>query len=211
MNTQPSSVAVIYVVDDDPSVRKALTRLFKTRGWATKAFPSARDFLEGARGDVAGCLILDVRMPGLSGLELQELLTSHGFDIPIVFMSAHGDIPMSVKAVKAGAVDFLPKPVDSEQLVEVVRAAVEKHVREREASAALRTFRIRLESLTVREREVMGLVVEGLLNKQIADRLGVTLDTVKVHRGRVMRKTGVESVAELARLCERGGISPPEH
>jgi len=206
MNASPPDNAMVYVVDDDASVRRALVRMFKARGWRATACSTAKAFLEEANGDTVGCLVLDVQMPGLSGLELQELLNSHRVDIPIVFMSAHGDIPMSVKAVKAGAVDFLPKPVDSDQLFEVVCGAVERHVAESEARATVQTFRTRLEKLTAREREVMGLVVEGLLNKQIADQLGITLDTVKVHRGRVMRKTGVASVAELVRLCERAGV-----
>ncbi|MGI9243720.1 MAG: response regulator transcription factor [Verrucomicrobiales bacterium] len=199
--------ATIYVVDDDPSVRKALKRAFKTSGCQVEAFPSALDFLNGGRRDVTGCLLLDVRMPGLSGLELQEKLVSHKIDLPIVFITGHGDIPMSVKAIKAGAVDFLPKPIDPDQLFEVVRAAIEKHALVREANASLREFRRCIDTLTRREREVMDLVVKGRLNKQIADSLGITEFTVKVHRGRAMRKARVESVAELVTLCERAGIA----
>ena len=204
--TLPSN-ATIYVVDDDASVRKALTRVFKTRGGQVSAFSSAQEFLAEGLRDVTGCLLLDVRMPDLSGLELQERLVSHHIDLPIVFITGHGDIPMSVKAMKAGAVDFLPKPIDPDQLFEVVCAAVEKHARERELNASLREFRRCIDTLTQREREVIDLVIQGLLNKQIADRLGITVYTVKMHRGRGMRKAKVESVAELVTLCERAGIS----
>jgi RNA polymerase sigma factor (sigma-70 family) len=199
--------AMIYVVDDDASVRKALKRVFRTRDCQVLAFSSAQEFLKEGRSDVTGCLLLDVRMPGLSGLELQERMVSHQIDLPIVFITGHGDIPMSVKAMKAGAVDFLPKPIDPDPLFEVVRAAVEKHARQRESNAALQEFQRCIDMLTQREREVMNLVIEGLPNKQIADRLGVTDYTVKVHRGRAMRKAKVESVAELAILCERAGIT----
>jgi FixJ family two-component response regulator len=198
---------MIYVVDDDASVRKALTRVFKTRGCQVLPFSSAQEFLKEGRSDVTGCLLLDVRMPGLSGLELQEKLVEHHIDLPIVFITGHGDIPMSVKAMKAGAVDFLRKPIDPDQLFEVVRAAVEKHAGERKSNAILREFRRCIDTLTQREREVMDLVITGLLNKQIADRLGIAVDTVKAHRGRTMRKAKVESVAELAILCERAGIT----
>jgi RNA polymerase sigma factor (sigma-70 family) len=199
--------AMIYVVDDDASVRKALKRVFRTRQCQVLAFSSAQEFLKEGRSDVTGCLLLDVRMPGLSGLELQEKLVSNHIDLPIVFITGHGDIPMSVKAMKAGAVDFLPKPIDPDHLFEVVRAAVEKHARQRESNAASREFRRCIDMLTQREREVMDLVIEGLPNKQIADRLDVTVYTVKKHRGSAMRKAKVESVAELATLCERAGIT----
>ena len=202
--------ATIYVVDDDASVRKAMRRVFETRGCQVFAYSSAKEFLQEGRADVIGCLILDVRMPGLSGLELQEKLVSHHIDLPIVFITGHGDIPMSVRAIKAGAVDFLPKPIDPDQLFEVVCAAVEKHAKERAQNASLREFRRSVEQLTRREREVMDLVIQGLLNKQIADRLGITEYTVKVHRGRAMRKAKVQSVAELVVLCERAGIGEPQ-
>jgi FixJ family two-component response regulator len=199
--------AIVYVVDDDASVRKAMTRMFKSLGLEVAAFGAAREFLDYERRDVPGCLLLDVQMPGQTGIELQEELAAHRVDLPIVFMTGHGDIPMTVKAMRSGAVDFLTKPVDEQQLIDTVRQAIQRHARERLESADLREFRQRVDSLSKREHEVMNLVIGGMLNKQIARRLGITEYTVKVHRGRVMEKTGTESVAELVRLCERSGIS----
>ncbi|MEP4076242.1 response regulator transcription factor [Haloferula sp.] len=209
MNSKLPDDAIIYVVDDDDSVRKALTRMLKTEGWNVSAFPSAEDFLAEARSDVSGCVLLDVQMPGQSGLELQELLVTHRIGLPIIFMTAHGDIPMTVKAIKAGAVDFLSKPVDRECLLQLVEEAVILHAQQQGDRAILDAFRKRIDSLTGREREVMGLVVEGLLNKQIAARLEITEFTVKVHRGRAMRKAEVESVAELVAQWERAGLAVP--
>lgn len=200
--------AIVYVVDDDASVRRAVERLLRSAGLQVEAFETAGAFLEHERADAPGCLVLDVRMPGRSGIELQEELTAHGVDLPIVFMTAHGDIPMSVKAIKDGAVDFLPKPVQEEVLLDVVNKAIERHAREREESSDIHEFELLVDTLTPREREVMDLVILGLLNKQIALRLEISLVTVKVHRGRVMTKTGVGSVAELVRLCERAGLAP---
>jgi FixJ family two-component response regulator len=201
------SDAAVYVVDDDVSVRKAVTRMFKSLGFQVASFGTAREFLEYQRADVPGCLILDVQMPGQTGIELQEKLVEHDVDLPIVFMTAHGDIPMTVKAMQSGAVDFLPKPVDEQQLVRTVQQAIERHVIERQEKAAEHEFRRLVATLSKREYEVMTLVIGGMLNKQIARRLGITEYTVKVHRGRVMEKTGVNSVAELVRLCERSGIA----
>ena len=202
--------AIVYVVDDDISVRKAMTRMFKSLGLEVATFSTAREFLDCRQKDVPGCLILDVQMPGLTGLELQEELVAHQVDLPIVFMTGHGDIPMTVKAMRSGAVDFLPKPVDEQQLVQTVHQAIERNARKRHESAALSDFRQRVDSLSKRESEVMTLVISGLLNKQIASRLGITEHTVKVHRGRVMEKTGVDSVAQLVRLCERSGVARPD-
>ena len=202
--------AIVYVVDDDISVRKAMTRMFKSLGLEVATFGTAREFLDCRRKDVPGCLILDVQMPGLTGLELQEELVAHQVDLPIVFMTGHGDIPMTVKAMRSGAVDFLPKPVDEQQLVQAVHQAIERNARKRQESAILSDFRRRVDSLSKRESEVMTLVISGLLNKQIASRLGITEHTVKVHRGRVMEKTGVDSVAQLVRLCERSGVARPD-
>jgi len=203
-----SAAAIVYVVDDDASVRKAVTRLLRADGLQVEAFERASAFLEHEREDAAGCVILDVQMPGLSGMELQEELVAHGVDLPIVFMTGHGDIPMSVKAMKGGAVDFLPKPVGDELLLETVRRALDGHARRRLETAELGESRRRLGSLTRREYEVMTLVVSGMLNKQIAFKLGISLDTVKVHRGRVMAKSGVDSLAELVRLYERAQLAP---
>lgn len=197
----------IYVVDDDESVRRALERLFRSVGFGVETFPSGVDLLQRDLPDGIGCLVLDVQMPGPDGLELQTELAARGIDLPIVFLTGHGDIPMTVEAMKGGAVDFLPKPVDRDVLLASVEAGLELHERLRAQTANLSQFRSRVESLTKREREVMGLVVAGRLNKQIASDLGIALDTVKVHRGRVMRKTRVESLAELVRLVERAGIT----
>lgn len=203
----PLSDATVYVVDDDASVRKAMARKFKSLGFQVATFESADEFLAFQRpDDAAGCLLLDVQMPGQSGIELQEKLISHHVDLPIVFITGHGDIPMTVKAIQNGAVDFLPKPVDEQQLIETVQQAIERQSREREDSIAVREFRQRVDSLSKREYEVMTLVISGMLNKQIGRQLGITEHTVKVHRRRAMEKTGVGSVAELARLCERSGI-----
>ena len=202
---EPSGI--VFVVDDDPSVRKASARLFRSAGFQVETFETAQEFLEFLRPDQPSCLVLDVRMPGLSGVELQEQMKAHDADLPIVFMTGHGDIPMTVKAMKAGAVDFLPKPVSDERLLQAVADAVDTHALRRQQSAELAEFRKRVESLTSRESEVMKLVINGLLNKQIATQLGISKATVKVHRGRVMGKTEVESVAELVRLHERAGLS----
>ena len=207
--SQEVADAMIYVVDDDELVRRATARKFRALGFQVATFGSAREFLDFPRADMAGCLILDVQMPGKTGIELQEELAAHQIDLPIVFMTAHGDIPMSVQAMKAGAVDFLPKPVDEQQLVQTVQQAISRFTRRREESADLDDFRRRVDSLSKREREVMMLVVSGLLNKQIASRLGIVEYTVKVHRRRVMDKTEVGSLAELVRLCERSGILSP--
>ena len=197
--------AIVYVVDDDPSVRKATARLFRTAGCEVVTFESADEFLDYQTSDTPACLILDLDMPGRSGIELQAELAARLIGLPIVFMTGHGDIPTTVSAMKQGAVDFLPKPVDDQRLIETVQQAIEAHARELELSQSVNEFKQKLDLLTRREHEVMMLVIEGLLNKQVAKRMGVTEATVKVHRGRVMEKTGVDSIAELVRLCERGG------
>ncbi|KAA5542715.1 response regulator transcription factor [Roseiconus nitratireducens] len=205
----PFRNAIVYIIDDDQSVRTAKARLLKSVGLGVQTFGSAREFLDHDRADVPGCLLLDVRMPGLSGLDLQQELVARKVDLPIVFMSAHGDIPMSVRAIKAGAVDFLPKPVDDQVLLDAVGQAIDAHVLERRANAELSDIHARIESLTPREREVLMLVTEGLINKQIASRLGISLPTVKIHRRHLMEKMGVASVAELVRMVEKSGVSTP--
>ena len=202
-----SSGAIVYVVDDDLSVRKATARLFRTAGFNVESFRSADEFLEYPASDLPGCLILDLEMPGRSGIELQKELASRQIGLPIVFMTGHADVPTTVTAMKQGAIDFLPKPVEDDRLIATVTRAIENYSAELIQQSDVREFRGRVALLTRREREVMMLVIEGLLNKQIAARLGVTEATVKVHRGRVMEKTEVESVAELVRLCERGGVT----
>ena len=201
--------ATVYVVDDDESVRKATARLLKSVGFRVETFASARDFLDQDRDDVLGCLVVDIRMPGMSGLELQQELLRANVDIPIVFLTAHGDVPMTVRAMKSGAVDFLPKSVSEQTLLDAVQQALDQHARTRSEAAELAELRRRIEKLTAREREVMALVVTGLLNKQIAKRLGIAEATVKLHRRQVMQKTGADSVAELVRLADHAGLSAP--
>ena len=199
--------AIVYIVDDDDSVRKATSRLLKTAGWKVLAFESAEELLGYPMPESAGCLILDYQMPGRNGIELQKDLMAAGIALPVVFLSGKGDIPISVTAMKQGAVDFLPKPVDDQLLVDTVRQAIAAHRVELIRISDVKEFKQKLSFLTRREHEVLLLVIEGLLNKQIAARLGVTEATIKVHRGRMMEKIGVDSLAELVRLCERGGIS----
>jgi RNA polymerase sigma factor (sigma-70 family) len=199
----------VFVVDDDDSVRKSLVRLLKSLGFPAKPYASAREFLDDWRRDPApGCLVLDVQMPGLNGLELQEQLGDLAFPIPIIFITGHGDIPMSVRAMKAGAVDFLAKPFQAEALLRAVHEAVarneERQAENAEHDAVARYFA----TLTPREREVMALVVRGLPNKRIATELGTSEKTIKVHRGRVMEKMKVQSVADLVRASQKLGIRP---
>ncbi len=197
----------VFLIDDDPSVRRALARLIKSAGYQVQPFVSAREFLD-RMPDAASpaCLVLDVRMPGLSGLDLQRELQAANATLPIIFITGHGDIPMSVKAMKDGAVDFLPKPVKDKDLLRAIESALARSVRERAARDELEKIQSRVETLTAREREVMNLVVKGRLNKQIAFELGTVEKTVKVHRARVMDKMQVESLAELVSLVERSGI-----
>jgi FixJ family two-component response regulator len=205
----PSKNATVYIVDDDESVRNAKARLLKSVGLRVEVFGSARAFLDHDPADVPGCLLLDVRMPGLSGLDLQQELAASEVDLPIVFMSAHGDIPMSVRAIKTGAVDFLPKPVDDQVLLSAVGQAIDQHILMRRNTNELSDIRARIESLTPRERDVLTLVVEGLMNKQIASRLGISQPTVKIHRRHLMEKMGAASVVELVRMAEKSGVSTP--
>ena len=193
----------IFVVDDDPGVRKSLGRLLAVAGWKVETLASADEFLDRAPHDRPACLVLDVRLPGLNGLDLQERLARADGDIPIVFITGHGDVPMSVRAMKAGAVDFLPKPFEDEALLDAIGRAIECDRQRRQEQDQSRLIRARLESLTPRERDVSGLVVRGLLNKQVADQLGITEKTVKVHRARVMKKMRADSLAGLVRLTQQ--------
>ena len=193
----------VYVVDDEPAVRKGLWRLLRSAGYEVSTFASAEDFLQGLEPEAAGCAILDVAMPGLDGLALQRTLADRGAALPVLFLTGRGDVPASVKAMKAGATDFLTKPVDEDVLLEALRRALERGKAERESRRRLVEARERLEALTPREREVLEGVVAGRLNKQIAGDLGIAEKTVKVHRGRVMEKLGASSVAELVRLADR--------
>lgn len=203
-----SGSRTVFLVDDDASVRRALTRLIKSAGYAPQAFASARDFLDYWRVGDGGpaCLVLDVRMPGLSGLDLQRELQAAHTLLPIIFITGHGDIPMSVKAMKQGAVDFLPKPVKDKVLLQAIEQALARADRDHEGRLELEGIQRRLESLTPRELEVMAWVVRGLLNKQIAFELGTVEKTVKVHRARVMEKMEVRSLADLVRIAERVGF-----
>jgi len=196
---------MVLLVDDDPSVRRALTRLIKSAGYNVQAFGSAREFLEWTRVSDASlaCVILDVRMPGLSGLDLQHELHATKTLLPIIFITGHGDIPMGVKAMKDGAVDFLPKPVKDSVLLKAIDQALARAELENGQRQELENLQKRLDTLTPREREVMSLVVRGLLNKQIAFDLGTVEKTIKVHRARVMGKMKVQSLPELVRIAER--------
>jgi FixJ family two-component response regulator len=200
----------IFVIDDDDSVRKGLTRLLRSAGLTVEAFPSAEAYLERPPYDGHGCIVLDVCMAGLSGTELQARLAQQGRDLPIIFLTGHGSIPLGVGAMKQGAADFLTKPVDDEVLLKTIHEALARHasvVRERTERRAIRE---RLETLTPRELDVLRCVLTGALNKQIAARLGIAEKTVKVHRGRVMEKLAVTSVAELVRVCAAAGVGPSD-
>ncbi len=198
--------ASVFVVDDDPSVRKSLTRLIESAGYTVEAFASARDFLKAATAGGPCCLVLDVRMPGMTGLDLQRTLAQAVHRIPIVFVTGQGDIPMTVTAMKAGAVDFLTKPFAARDLLDAVQRAVEKDTRNLGTEARSRSLHARVKTLTPRERQVFALVVTGMLNKQIAAQLNVVEKTVKVHRARVMDKMRAGSFAELVRLADAAGV-----
>jgi len=197
---------IVYVVDDDPSVRKALERLLRSAGHDAKTFASALEFLDCSHPDSPGCLVLDIKMPKLSGLDLQERLAEKGISFPIIFVTGHGTVPASVKALKAGAIDFLQKPFKDSELLDAVSRGIEKHCRLRQEHKEMEGLRARLDNLTAREREVFRLVVSGMLNKQVAFDLGIAEKTIKVHRARVMEKMGAQSLADLVRFAEKLGI-----
>jgi len=201
---------IVFVVDDDASVRDSLRRLITSVGLKVEVFPNARAFLTGLRSDTPGCLVLDVRLPGLSGLDLQRELAETDAALPIIFLTGHGDIPMSVQAMKAGAVEFLTKPFRQQDLLDAIRGALERDRTIRTERRERAELRDRYASLTPRERDVMGRVVAGLLNKQIASELGTSEATVKEQRGHVMTKMRATSVAELVRIASRLGISVGE-
>jgi FixJ family two-component response regulator len=204
------SDAIVFVVDDDAAVRRSLENLFRSVGLRVEAFASAQEFLRSKRLDVPGCLVLDVRLPGLSGLDLQKRITEAHLDIPIVFITGHGDIPMTVRAMKAGAVEFLTKPFRDQDLLDAIQEALERARKACEERAEIGELHNRSRSLTRREREVMALVVAGLLNKQIARELGTSETTVKIHRHQVMEKMGAGSLAELVRMAGRLGVPTPK-
>ena len=202
----PSPSPTVFVVDDDAAIRKAVSRLLRSAGFAVAAFASPSEFLAQYNPAMPGCLVLDIAMPGFSGLRLQTTLGETGSTVPIIFLTGHADVPKSVQAMKYGAFDFLTKPVDGKDLLAAVRAAIEKDSAARREQAKRSEIHERLDTLTPREREVLEHVVAGKLNKQIAADLGITEATVKMHRARVMTKMKVQSVAELACLMERCGI-----
>ncbi len=202
----PLAPPTVFVVDDDPAVLKSLSRLLRSARLACATFASPREFLDSHDPNAPGCLVLDVAMPGLNGLELQQALIASGHELPIVFLTGHGDIPMTVQAMKRGAVDFLTKPVNDDTLLAAIRAAIEKDRVQRQARAEVAEIQQRFATLTPREREVLEHVLTGQLNKQIADDLGTVEKTIKVHRARVMEKMKVHSVAELVHLSERAGL-----
>jgi len=199
------SGACVYLVDDQPAVLQALARLLKSAGFTVQAFASARAFLDSGSAAAAGCLVLDLSMPEMSGLDLQQELARRASTLPLVFLTGHGDIDSGVRAMKLGAVDFLTKPVDDRRLLDAVQQALARNASARAGDAERDELRQRLASLTPREREVMALVAQGLLNKQVADALGMAEKTVKVHRARVMQKMQVRSVPALVRLVDRLG------
>jgi FixJ family two-component response regulator len=203
----PSEQALVFVVDDHRALREAIKDLLESVDLRVETFRTAEQFLSNPRPDVPSCLILDVRLPGVSGLQLQDRLREHGVLIPTIFITGHGDVPMTVQAMKNGAVEFLTKPFRDQQLIDAVHQALDRDRIERARRAQHAALEARFASLTVREREVMGLVLNGLLNKQIATRLGTSEITVKVRRARMMEKMGAESLVELARMAERISIT----
>ena len=202
--------AIVFVVDDDEGMRQSLKNLIGSVGLRVEAFASAQEFLRSKLTDVPGCLVLDVRLPGLSGLDLQKRMAEADMEIPIIFITGHGDIPMTVQAMKAGAVAFLTKPFRDQDLLDAIQQALERDRKGREQRAKIEELQSRYRSLTPREREVMALVVAGLLNKQIAGKLGTSEASVKVHRQHVMEKIGAGSLAELVRMADKLGIPTPK-
>ena len=203
-----AALNTIFLVDDEPPVVRALERLLRAAGYEVRGFLSSRAFLEQHDPAIPGCAVLDIAIDGMNGFELQELLADSRCERPVVFLTGRGDIPMSVRAMRAGAVSFLMKPVQGEELLDAIRLALEKDSNAREVRGRLAAIERRLATLTAREREVLEHVVAGRLNKQIAADLGTAEKTVKVHRGRVMEKMRVRSVAELVRICDQAGVAP---
>ena len=204
--TENADVPIVYVIDDDESMRRGLTNLFESVGLRVEAFGSAPELLQKKLPDVPSCVVLDIRLPGMSGLDFQDLLEKAAIHIPIVFVTGHGDIPMSVKAMKAGAADFLTKPFRQQEMLDAVTAAIERDRKRRQDEKIVSNARALVETLTPREREILALVSAGLMNKQIAAEIGIAEITVKIHRGRIMKKMGTRSLADLVRITEMLGI-----
>jgi FixJ family two-component response regulator len=209
MKDQTQAQGVVFVIDDDEAVRDALKRLLGSVGLQAETYASASEFLHSKRPDTSSCLVLDVRLPGLSGLDFQSELAKAQMHLPIIFLTGHGDVPMSVKAMKAGAVEFLIKPFREQDLLDAVQIALERDRARRESEKTTSSVRARFDSLTPREQEVIAFVASGLMNKQIAAEIGVSEVTVKVHRGNVMRKMGAKSLADLIRMADVLGIYRP--
>jgi len=199
--------AAVFVVDDDPLIRDSLEQLIKSVGLKAYTFSSAQEFLEKDLPDEPGCLILDIRMPRLSGLDLQDELAQKGLTLPVIFITGHGTVPLSVRAMKAGAVDFIQKPFEDQQLLDAIHQAIDKDIQKRREKAEISEIKKRVESLTPREYEILLAVTAGMLNKQIAYDLKLSENTVKTHRAHIMQKMKVESLADLVRLIERVGIT----
>ena len=206
MNRKAANAPTVFVVDDDASIREAVKSLLRSVDLEVETFGSAAEFLRTTLPDAPSCLVLDVRLPGLSGLDFQSELAKNGIHIPIIFVTGHGDIPMTVKAIKAGAVEFLTKPFRDQDMLDAIQVALERDRKRREQDGRISELRTLFESLTTREQEVIGLVTSGLMNKQIAAEMGVSVITVKVHRGNVMRKMGARSLTDLVRMADALGI-----
>jgi FixJ family two-component response regulator len=210
MKESPEQPPIVYVVDDDNSIREALKSLLGSMGMRAEVFGSAAEFLKSELADVPSCLVLDVRLPGLSGLDFQAELARANIQVPIIFITGHGDIPMTVRAMKAGAVEFLTKPIRDQDLLDAVQLALDRDRARRDADKAVSAVRERYEQLTPREQEVIALVTAGLMNKQVAAEMDVSEITAKVHRGNVMRKMGAKSLADLVRMADLLGIRRPQ-
>ncbi len=210
MTEQGELQPVVFVIDDDASLRESLTSLLRSVGLRVQTFGSGAEFLRSKLPDIASCLVLDVRLPGLSGLDFQTELARTGIQMPVIFITGHGDIPMTVRAMKAGAVEFLAKPFRDQELLDAVQLGLERDRTRRQSESALSDLRARLATLTPREQEIMAMVTAGLMNKQIAGDLGVSEVTIKVHRGNVMRKMDAHSLADLVRMADALGLRRPE-
>jgi len=211
MKENPLGNATVFVVDDDSAIREALKSLFGSVGLRAQTFATPAEFLAASRADTPSCLVLDIRLPGLSGLDFQNELAKSNVQLPIIFITGHGDIPMTVRAMKAGAVEFLAKPFRDQDLLDAVQLGLERDRARRDSDKAIAATRSHYDALTPREQQVMGLATSGLMNKQIAGEIGVSEVTVKVHRGHVMRKMGAKSFAELVRMSDALGIRQPKN